>query len=300
MSDKQLIKWVGGKTALLSHIIPHIQDASRLLEPFFGSGAIAGGFIEKPAWYIAADINPVLVKVHQLVASHDNTFSQALASWFVDYRAAPEGGNEKEADIEGLTRADCSTLSCSAVYYCARREYNKRESVDEEKAALFVFLNRTCFRGLWRENKAGKMNVPFGNYKAATAEVGNDELELMAGLLNGIQLEVCGFEAFLLKYKPALGDVIYCDPPYWAPEGGIFASYDKSGFGRKETERLLELLLIAHRRGAKVVLSNAPSDWLSDWCREAGGSYTTISTRRRIKSKGAHDMEDNEALVVLG
>lgn len=298
MSEKQLIKWAGGKTALLSHIIPHLQGARRLLEPFFGSGAIAGGFIEKPAYYIAADINPVLIKVHQLVATRNAEFRQALASWFAAYRAAPVDGTVLES--EGSSREEAAALSPSAVYYCARRQYNDRTEIDAEKAALFVFLNRTCFRGLWRENKSGKMNVPFGNYKAATSEVGDEELNMMAERLQGIQLEVSGFEAFLLKYKPALGDVIYCDPPYWAPEGGIFASYDKSGFGRKETERLLELLLVAHRRGAKVVLSNAPSDWLRDWCLAAGGEYTTISTRRRIKSKGAHDMEDNEAVVVLG
>lgn len=299
MSDKQLIKWVGGKTALLSHIIPHLQGAGRLLEPFFGSGAIAGGFTEKPAYYIAADINPVLVKVHELVAKKDAKFIQTINAWFTAYRDAPEEGEQKEADIIGLTLQACSRISRAAVYYCARLLYNEM-GLCSEKAALFVFLNRTCFRGLWRENKSGNMNVPFGHYKPGTAVVGETELEEMALKLQGIQLEVSGFEAFLLKYKPALGDVIYCDPPYWAPEGGIFASYDKSGFGRKETERLLELLLVAHRRGAKVVLSNAPSDWLRDWCRAAGGEYTTISTRRRIKSKGAHDMEDNEALVVLG
>ena len=63
---------------------------------------------------------------------------------------------------------------------------------------------------------------------------------------------------------------------------------------------ILELLLVCRRRGAKIVLSNAPSDWLRDWCAANGGSYTTISTRRRIRSRGAHDLEDNEAIVVLG
>lgn len=299
MTDKQLIKWVGGKTALLSHIIPHLQGAGRLLEPFFGSGAIAGGFTDKPAWYIAADINPVLIKVHELVVGKDPKFIQGIKAWFDAYRVAPEEGEQKEADIVGLTLIACSRISRAAVYYCARLLYNEM-GVCTEKAALFVFLNRTCFRGLWRENKSGKMNVPFGNYKATTAEVGDDEINAAAERFAGIQLEVSDFETFLLKYKPALGDVVYCDPPYWAPEGGIFASYDKSGFGRKETERLLELLLVCRRRGAKVVLSNAPSDWLRDWCRAAGGEYTTISTRRRIKSKGAHDMEDNEAIIVLG
>ncbi len=299
MSDKQLIKWAGGKTSLLSHIMPHLQGANRLLEPFFGSGAIAGGFTEKPAWYIAADINPVLVKVHELVIKKDPKFIQGLNAWFAAYRAAPVEGDEKESDIVGLTLKACSERSRAAVYYCARLLFNEM-GVCNDKAVLFVFLNRTCFRGLWRENKAGKMNVPFGHYKPDTAEVGLEEIERTAERLAGIQLEVSGFEEFLLKYKPALGDVVYCDPPYWAPEGGIFADYDKSGFGRKETERLLELLLVCRRRGAKVVLSNAPSDWLRNWCTENGGECITMSTRRRIKSRGAHDIEDNEVLIILG
>ncbi len=302
MADKQLLKWAGGKTALLEYIIPHLKVpvGGRLLEPFFGSGAIAGGFRDgaKPASYIAADINSVLVNVHKYVACLNGVFITELNAWFAAYSKASEDGEEKEKDIEGIGRDEAT--SRSAVYYIARREYNAMEGDGgAKKAALFVFLNRTCFRGLWRENKAGKMNVPFGHYKPDTAEVGADEINMVARRLSGIEIRNMDFEKFLLFYKPGIGDVVYCDPPYWAPEGGIFASYDKSGFGKKETERMLQLLLEARRRGAKIVLSNAPSNWLREWCVAAEGEYITISTRRRIKSKGSHEMEANEAIVIL-
>ncbi len=308
MSDKQLLKWAGGKTALLDYIIPHLQvkGNGRLLEPFFGSGAIAGGFKQTmPANYIASDINSVLIHVHTYVKIRNTAFINELKAWFSAYRKAPCEGEEKEKDIvPTATRETASETSRATVYYVARKAYNSMiKNTDEDsnikKAALFIFLNRTCFRGLWRENKEGKMNVPFGHYKADTAEVGDEELEEVAQRLSTVQLVNMDFEKFLLFYKPALGDIIYCDPPYWAPDGEIFASYDKSGFGKKETEKLLQLLLVARQRGAKIVLSNAPSDWLRDWATAANGEYHTISTRRRIRSKGTHDKEANEALVIL-
>jgi DNA adenine methylase len=307
-SSKHYLKWAGGKTNIMDQILPYMSNVKgtrRVFEPFFGSGAVHRAFTsdkvgESPIEYYANDINGVLIEVHKRIASKCADFRATLREWFNIYAEAPADEKHTAKDIIGLSYETIKGLSQSAVYYFAREKYNNNDTVDAIKAALFMFLNRTCFRGLWRENSAGKMNVPFGNYSYECAVITDDILDEAAIHLKGVTLSVGDFRAFIEHWKPGANDIVYCDPPYWSPDGQIFSDYSSGGFGQKETEELLGLLEECYNRGAKIILSNTPSNLLQVWSRKFPGSiYKTIETRRRITARGTHQLEDNEVLIVI-
>ncbi len=307
-SSKHYLKWAGGKTNIMDQILPYMSNVKgtrRVFEPFFGSGAVLRAFAsdkveELPIEYYANDINGVLIEVHKRIASKCRHFRANLKSWFDAYAEAPEDEKHTAKDIIGLSFETVKGLSQSAVYYFAREKYNNYSDIDAVKAALFMFLNRTCFRGLWRENSAGKMNVPFGNYSYECAVIGDDILDEAVIHFKNVTLSVGDFRVFIEHWKPGVNDIVYCDPPYWSPDGQIFSDYSSGGFGQKETEELLGVLEECYNRGAKIILSNTPSNLLQVWSRKFPGSiYKTIETRRRITARGAHQLEDNEVLIVI-
>lgn len=196
------LKWTGGKTRILDDIISQFpKECETYYEPFLGGGSILIDILRRVEvgalnyrTFKASDINKHLVATFQAIQSNVETLIETLETL--------EARTDKEA------------------YYEARREFNERPT-----PALFIYLNKTCFRGLYRENKNGKFNVPYGNYKNPVI-CPKDKLRESARLFN--KFKVCFDNK---PYHEALsaatfGDFVYMDPPYI----DVFNDYVSAGF----------------------------------------------------------------------
>jgi len=232
------VKWAGGKGALLGAIAERIDTRRhyrRYLEPFVGAGAmffwIRRSFPSLPC--AIGDTNEELVNA---------------------YRAVRDGVHEVLAKLE--THA---FLHSEEHYYAVRAKVPNGVA---ERAARFIYLNRTCYNGLYRVNRKGAFNVPMGRYKSPKI-ADRENLLAVSAVLEGVELAVGDFEA--LTSNGAAGDLVYLDPPYDPLSAtSRFTSYTREGFGRAEQKRLAEAVQGLARRGATVVASNSDTEHIRD------------------------------------
>jgi len=228
---RPFVKWVGGKRALAAAIIKHIGPVKgTYYEPFLGSGAVFFA-LWSAQWVSAAhlsDINTELILTYKVVKE------------------------QRKLLVETLNRY----LNTKSFYYNIRSLDTSKLS-DLDIAARLIYLNKTCYNGLYRVNRRGQFNVPFGNNKR-TRFVDPDALEAAARALQIAILQVSDFEPVIDRAGP--GDVIYCDPPYLPlPNQDNFTAYQQSEFDLAEHRRLRDACLRAWRRGATVIVSNSSS-----------------------------------------
>lgn len=225
------VKWAGGKGRLLSQLRPLLPSGAehmRHVEPFVGGGALF--FSRRPRRALLTDINPALVATYLAIRD--------------DVRAVIEA-------LRGL--ADHHSKES---YYQIRERYNESRRVSGAKrAAMFIYLNKTCFNGLHRVNRKGEFNVPVGSYKNPRI-LNEDALHAASHALQGAQLECTPFDALLEKAKP--GDFVYFDPPYEpVSQTASFTSYARNGFSQDDQRRLCDVYKALDRRGCKLMLSNS-------------------------------------------
>jgi DNA adenine methylase len=232
------VKWVGGKGRLLTQLQPLLPPGVELMrhvEPFVGGAALF--FARRPPRAMLCDINPALINLYTTVRDRVDEI------------------------IEHLRRL--AARHDQAEYYRVRERYNRARKVSEaERAAMFVYLNKTCFNGLHRVNRRGEFNVPAGRYKNPRIL---DELGLRAASaqLQAAEIRRGGFEELLSTAKP--GDFIYFDPPYEpVSETASFTAYARDGFRRDDQLRLRDVYVALDRRGCKLMLSNSDVPFIRD------------------------------------
>lgn len=225
------LKWVGGKAKLeraFAPLYPPGVALMRHVEPFMGGGALF--FARAPKRALLCDINVDLVDTYQAVR------------------------DEVEVVLRHLQRL--SKLHDEACFYQARERYNTRDHASTaERAALFIYLNKTCFNGLYRVNKRGHFNVPMGRYaKPAIADA--ETLRAASARLAGVELRCTPFQALIELAKP--GDFIYLDPPYEpVSRTANFTAYARDGFSQEDQRKLRDVFRELDRRGSKLMLSNS-------------------------------------------
>ncbi|MDH3624563.1 MAG: DNA adenine methylase [Myxococcales bacterium] len=225
------VKWAGGKGRLLSQLRPLLPPGiarMRHVEPFVGGGALF--FARLPERALLTDINPALVATY--TAIRDDVQS------VID-------------DLRGL-----ASRHSRESYYVVREHYNEgRRLSTSKRAAMFIYLNKTCFNGLHRVNRKGEFNVPVGSYKSPRI-LNESGLHAASDALQAAKIECTGFESLLEKAKP--GDFVYFDPPYEpVSETASFTSYARDGFSREHQVRLRDVYRALDRRGCKLMLSNS-------------------------------------------
>lgn len=293
---KPFIKWAGGKTQLLQTIIANLpQDRNHLtryVEPFIGAGAVFFYLIEHDCFqeYFINDINPKLINVYRVIRDDVEGLIQELEQMRIAY-AALEEQEDKEA-----------------YYYMVRDEFNNPNEPDLEKASHFIFLNKTCFNGLYRENQNGGFNVPFGKHKSPSIydaeqlreisrllNLRNEQGELRVHILNGT------YDA-LEEFIDA-NTFVYFDPPYRPITKGGFNSYSRSSFNDEEQVQLADFYRRMHQLGARLMLSNSdpknldPQDNFFDDLYQ-GFDITRIMATRMINSKATGRGAITELLIV--
>ena len=261
------LKWAGGKGQLLEQMDPYFpEDFGRYHEPFLGGGAVF--FHLSPRKAVLSDSNPELIHVYQMV---------------------------KNCPIELMASLDVHrTRSMEESYFYEVRGICPDKLSSASRAARLVFLNKTCFNGLYRVNSKGEFNVPYGGYRHPTLYVG-ENLQLASAALQGAALHV---EDFRRACKRAVkGDLVYLDPPYQPlSRTSAFTDYTREGFGRRDQEDLAAIYRALDNRGCKVMLSNSSTPWLRELYREY--HQITLKAKRAINCKGTGRGAIDELLVM--
>lgn len=254
-TPKPFLKWAGGKRSLLPQFKRFFTAAgsyNRYFEPFVGSGAVF--FWLRPEQSLLFDLNQDLIDTYRVV---------------------------RDQLPELVTVLEAHALQHSKAFYYDIRARDSDRLNRVERAARFIYLNRTCYNGLYRVNQSGQFNVPFGNYKNPTiCDVAT--LSAASKALQGAQLDVSDFEDALQGAEK--GDLIYFDPPYQPlSKSSSFTSYTGGGFNATDQERLANLFINLDRRGCRVLLSNSNAPLIRDLYK--GFNIHEIEARRAINSK---------------
>jgi DNA adenine methylase len=228
---RPIVKWIGGKAKLLPELRKHLPKRfGRYFEPFIGGGALF--FDLEPAAAVIGDKNEQLVNLYRSIAYE------------------PEGVEFFLSSLRGrLTEED---------YYLARNTMNGGAAHTVETAALMVYLNKTCFNGLWRVNARGHMNAAWGHYTSPRFPT-REEIHDMSHVLCRSTI-VCGdFELALGGVRA--GDLVYLDPPYVpASKTANYTGYTADGFSPSDQMRLVEVVRTLQARDAYVIVSNSDTE----------------------------------------
>lgn len=249
---KPPIKWAGGKTQLLSQLRPLYPKRFNLyLEPFVGGGAVF--FDLRPDNALLLDSNFELINFYQVVKNNLDELLHDLE----------KHRNEK-------------------IYYYEVRSLDSTQMGSIERASRFLFMNKTCFNGLWRVNKKGKFNVPFGGYKNPNFR-DRENLYMVSVALQNTEV-ICDDFSSVLEYATP-GSFVYLDPPYHPlSDTSNFTSYTKDSFGKEEQIRLADVFRELDERNCNVMLSNSDTEFI--WSLYKDFDITVVYARRTINSKG--------------
>lgn len=239
---KPFIKWAGGKQKFASAIVDALgRKCDNYFEPFVGSGAVL--FQMLPPKAFCSDVNAELINLYQVVKEHPNELISEIKGNFIPFH------NEE--------------------FFYEVRDWDRRTDyfikyTQIQRAARFLYLNKTCYNGIWRVNKQGQNNVPYGKNDHPTIL---QEALILAAHNYFVQGDV---KFSVIDYKESVslakrGDVVYFDPPYDKDEGqSSFVEYNQTVFGRNDQIALKDLCDQLVERGVTVGISNSGTSFIKD------------------------------------
>lgn len=252
---RPFLKWAGGKKQLLPQLMSRIPESfGTYYEPFLGGGAL---FFElQPELACISDINTELVNCYKVVKNAPSELIKALSQHRYE--------SEHYYSVRNIDRHD-DYLSWSSV----------------QRASRLIYLNKTCFNGLYRVNSSGHFNVPFGRHKNPTI-CDTENLLACSAVLSKIQIEEVSFESILTRVEA--NDFVYLDPPY-APVSltSNFTAYAKDGFNSDMQHKLREVCVALDGKGVRFMLSNSSAPQILELYKNFNLELVTAS--RAINSK---------------
>ena len=274
VTPKPFVKWAGGKRQLIPILNQNLPESfGTYYEPFLGGGALL--------FHILTDKNG------QKCSISDLNSDLVLAYTTIRDRI--------DALITSLKNHEKNYQKDSESYYYSIRESNPRSEI--EKTSRLIFLNRTCFNGLYRVNSKGKFNVPLGKYSNPNI-VNEENIRAVSHILQSSRTAIkCrDFEAVLRDAKK--GDLIYFDPPYQPVSAtSNFTSYTTKDFTYDDLTRLAELCLKLDSRGCNVLLSNSDSQEVADIFAKNPWKITRVTANRSINSNSKKRTGHFELLI---
>lgn len=278
MSIKPILKWAGGKTQILKQIIDLVPcEIKNYYEPFVGGGSVLLGILSSNIYIkgniYVSDANMLLISLYQNVQLHVDELIRELKNLRDEY----EGAEDKKQ-----------------FYYTIRIRFNEKlelRDISCSTSAMFLFLNKTCFRGLYREGPKG-FNVPYGHYKKVSF-YDEELLRAVSKLIQRVTFSCCSFEETFHKLEE--DDFIYLDPPYVPEKSTSFVSYTSKGFDETQHQLLFDECHKLKARGVNMLLSNL-------CCEQVVNTFTgnyvvkEIKCRRSINSK-TPDETTKEVLI---
>lgn len=284
---KPILKWVGGKTQIINEIVDNLpNNIKNYYEPFLGGGSVLISVLESKkvkGKIYASDLNENLVNFYiHLQNNCDKLITEVekIIKCYTDI-STNEVNRNPETIQEALT-------SRESYYYWIRKKYNNMDS-SIEKSAIFLFINKTCFRGLYREGPNG-FNVPYGHYKTVF-KLDKEHMSKLSCLIKKVNFKCCDFEKTMAKAKK--DDFIYVDPPYVPINAKSFVAYTNDGFGKEQHDRLFKCI---KNSSSCILMSNSDSDIIKNEFTDECFNIKTILCRRAINSKNP-ESKVNELLV---
>ena len=282
--QKPFLKWVGGKTQILDHVLNKFPNKmNNYHEPFVGGGSVLFGLLSlqkqgtiniKKKVY-AYDINEALINTYKHVQSKRKELHNCLKKYMETYdKLTGDIINRKPTSLEE------AMTSKESYYYWLRNKYNKADKKTIDCAALFMFINKTCFRGMYREGPNG-YNVPYGHYKKTPKMITEQELDVISDLIKDVVFIHGDFTDSFKNMKK--GDFVYVDPPYVKENEKSFVKYVSGGFDLQTHMTLFDEIKKVDKKKVKFVLSNSKVDLVTTCFKEF--NIEDIQARRAIHSK---------------
>lgn len=256
------LKWAGGKRQLLDKIIDMMPKSfNNYYEPFIGGGALL--FELQPAKAVINDINASLINAYITIAEKPFEFISAVI------------------ELDSQIPEDGKTY-----YYSLRERYNNKlvkTEYDTELAALFVFLNKHCFNGLYRVNAKGLFNVPYNNSKRES--INKESIIAISEYLKNVKIMQGDFEKACNDAQR--GDFVFLDSPYAPLNPTSFESYTKEGFDIESHKRLANLFKKLTDKGCYCMLTNHNTEFINDLYGNKGYKIDVVRVKRMINSNAS-------------
>jgi len=251
---KPFVKWAGGKRQLIKILTNNLPPSyNRYIEPFVGGGALL--FEVLPYKAIINDINTELINAYTVIKDDIDALIEDLK----------KHKNEEE-------------------YYYKIRSLDTEKLSAVERASRFIYLNKTCFNGLYRENSKGKFNVPFGKYKNPKI-LDEENLRAVSEYLNTAEISILNLDYKEVCKLAKKGDFVYLDPPYYPiSKSSSFTKYHKLDFTERDQMELTEVFRELDRKGCYVMLSNSNTKFIKELYKEY--EIWEVSANRFINCKG--------------
>ena len=250
------VKWVGGKRSILPQLRKHIpKEFSVYYEPFLGGCAL---FFD-------------LQNRVKCLASLSDRNRELICAWKA-VQNNPDGL---------LERLRVHQTNHSEDWYYEQRSRHDLEDV-LDIAARLIYLNKTCFNGLYRVNRRGEFNVPIGSYSRPNI-VQEDKIRACHLVLKNTSIEHRGFE----QIQPQSGDFVYFDPPYHPAEPTHFTSYTSNNFGERDQQRLRDFALALHEQGVLVMLSNSDTPFIREIYKSSPFALRSVRAPRAVNRNGS-------------
>lgn len=272
---KPYLKWAGGKRQLLPDIrknLPSRINEYKYYESFVGAGAVL--FDLQPKRAVINDFNSQLILTYRIIRDHVDELIEALR--------IHQNNNSPD-------------------YYYDVRAQDRDQSFfqslnDTEKAARLIYLNKTCYNGLYRVNSQGLFNVPYGSYKnpAICEEI---VLRAVHKYLQDNEIEILNGDFAAVTQNADQKSFVYFDPPYHSPDNTNFTGYQADGFNENDQMRLRDVYLELTERGVKCLLSNSDTDFIRELFNDSRFKIITVKAKRAINSNSAGRGEVNEVII---
>lgn len=267
------LKWAGGKRQLLPEIRKYVPEEFDIYyEPFVGAGAVL--FDLQPEKAVINDKNTELLNVYHVIKNEIDDLIKELKKH--------EDGNDSDYFYEVRVMD---------------REPGYKDLSPAERAARIIYLNKTCFNGLFRVNSKGYFNVPFGKYKNPKI-LNEDVLRTVHSYLHSNDVQILEMDFTEAVADAKAGDFVYFDPPYDPlSETASFTSYSLDGFRKEDQLRLRDLCVELDQKGIKFLLSNSATDFILQIYEEKGFIIEKVSASRNINSVASKRGKIEEVLV---
>lgn len=296
---KPFLKWVGGKTQIITDVLSLFPtNMKNYYEPFLGGGSvllgllsyIKSGKITLSEKIYASDLNSNLIYLYKNIQSQPDILIAEVKKLANDFSKIK--GNEVNRKASNIEEANTSAES---YYFWIRAKFNaltKEEKTNPAASAMLLFMNKTCFRGVYREGPNG-FNVPFGNYKNPLI-LEEEHIKCVSELIKDVIFTTNSFNESLKNVVS--GDFVYLDPPYAPESEKSFVSYTSDGFTLDNHKSLFKICNDMSAHNIKFLMSNADVKLVKDSFPQPNYKTKIISCRRAINSKKP-ESKANEVLI---
>ena len=298
---KPILKWVGGKTQIIDKLIHDFpSEINNYYEIFLGGGCvllalltyIKNGIINIEGNIYTYDVNEPLIYMYKNIQSNHNDLYNELQKIIIEF-------NSCKNDIDYINRKPLTIEEAKKnkenYYYWIRFLYN---NLNDKKtiigSAMFIFLNKTCFRGVYRVGPNG-FNVPYGHYKNPEI-INKNHLDIINDLIQNVIFECIDFNISLISDNYQINDFIYLDPPYAPEKTTSFVKYTENGFDINNHNKLFTLIHKLTEKNIKIILNNSDVSLVRDNFTNDKYNITSILCKRSINSKNP-DAKSNEVII---